>query len=124
MNFLIDMGLSPQTAQFLRAIGYKALHLYEVQLHTLPDPEILAKARREGYIVLTHDLDFGELMAASGANLPSVVTFRLRNMQPHNVNRHLQAVIAQQAAPLQAGAVITVTEGRVRIRQLPINSSG
>ncbi|HEY57982.1 MAG TPA: DUF5615 family PIN-like protein, partial [Anaerolineae bacterium] len=37
---------------------------------------------REGFVLLTHDLDFGELVAASGARLPSVVVFRLRNMRP------------------------------------------
>lgn len=120
MKFLADMGISPQTAQFLRTSGHDALHLYEAGLLTLPDSDILAKARHEDYIVLTHDLDFGELMAASGADLPSVITFRLRNMQPDNVNRHLQAVIDQHTDALQAGAVVTVTEGRSRVRQLPI----
>ena len=33
-------------------------------------------------VLLTHDLDFGELVAASGAKLPSIVVFRLANMHP------------------------------------------
>jgi predicted nuclease of predicted toxin-antitoxin system len=39
----------------------------------MPDAAILRKARREGYVVLTHDLDFGELIALSGAELPGIV---------------------------------------------------
>jgi len=51
------------------------------QLMKLPDAEILQKARSENRIVLTFDLDFGDLLAASGENLPSVIIFRLR--KPH-----------------------------------------
>jgi predicted nuclease of predicted toxin-antitoxin system len=59
----------------------------------LDDPAILSKTGQEQRVLLTHDLDFGELVAASAAKLPSVITFRLRNMRPDNVNRHLQAFI-------------------------------
>jgi predicted nuclease of predicted toxin-antitoxin system len=86
--------------------------------------EILEKARKEGHILLTHDLDFGDLLAASGADLPSVVIFRLRNMHPENVNRHLLKIISQFPKALENGAIITVTEGRLRIRDLPLGISG
>lgn len=120
MKFLADMGISPRTVDFLRHLGYDAVHLHEEGLHRLPDPDILSKTRQEGRILLTHDLDFGELMAASGANLPSVVTFRLRNMTPANVNHYLQEVATHHQDGLNKGAVITVTEGRLRVRLLPI----
>lgn len=71
MRFLADMGISPRTVAFLRKLGYEAVHLHEEGLDRLEDLAILAKARKEGFILLTHDLDFGELIAASGARLPS-----------------------------------------------------
>jgi len=46
-------------------------------LHRLPDGEVLDKTLRENRILLTHDLDFGELLAASGGSLPSEVIFRV-----------------------------------------------
>jgi predicted nuclease of predicted toxin-antitoxin system len=70
--------------------------------------------------VLTHDLDFGDLMAASGAITPSVVIFRLRNMRPKSVNRYLRQVIERFRVELERGAIITVTEGNLRVRELPI----
>lgn len=84
---------------------------------------ILEKARKEQCILLTHDLDFGDLLAASGANLPSVVIFRLRNMRPEHVNDHLLNVISQCSTALENGAIVTVTEGQVRIRNLPLGTS-
>ena len=96
------------------------MHLLDQGLERLPDPEILTKARDENRILLTHDLGFGELVAASGEQLPSVIIFRLRNMQPSRVNLHLESIITEYRNPLEDGAVISVTEGQVRSRSLPI----
>jgi predicted nuclease of predicted toxin-antitoxin system len=123
MNFLADMGISPKVVDFLQHLGHQAVHLQEQGLQRLQDHEILKKAREEGCIVLTHDLDFGDLLAASGADLPSVVIFRLRNMRPEHVNNYLLEIISQYAGALENGAIITVTEGRVRIRVLPLGTS-
>jgi len=69
---------------------------------------------------LTHDLDFGDLLAASGAGLPSVVIFRLRNMRPENVYGYLLKIISQYPENLENGAILTITEGRIRMRHLPL----
>ena len=96
MRFLADMGISPKTVSFLCDLGYDAVHLHSQSLDRLPDSDILRKAREEGRILLTHDLDFGELVAASRARLPSVITFRLRNMHPDRVNRYMRIIVTQQ----------------------------
>ena len=120
MMFLADMGISPRVVAELRKHGHHAIHLQEQALGSLPDGEILAKARAEGLILLTHDLDFGELLAASGGALPSVIIFRLKDMRAENVSRHLFSIIAQQADALSKGAVCSVTERKLRLRALPI----
>jgi predicted nuclease of predicted toxin-antitoxin system len=90
----------------------------------LPDADILQKAHSEKRVLLTHDLDLGELIAASGSRLPSVVIFRLRNMQPERVSHHLQAVISQHRQAMEQGSIISVTEGQTRVRMLPISLDG
>ena len=124
MKFLADMGISPKTVAFLQSLGYDASHLHDQGLHRLQDPAILEKAKNEGWVLLTHDLDFGELIAASGASLPSIVIFRLRNMRPERVNRHLHGIIAQHQDSLEQGAILSVTEGQIRVRLLPLSASG
>jgi predicted nuclease of predicted toxin-antitoxin system len=120
MRFLADMGIAQATVDDLRSLGHDAVHLREQELQRLPDPEILEKARYEERVLLTHDLDFSDLLAASGASLPSVVIFRLRDMQPANVNRHLEAVLREHAQELRSGAIVSVTEGCSRLRLLPV----
>ncbi len=120
MRFLADMGISPRSVAFLRSLGHDAIHLHDEGLDRLSDAGILSKALSEKRVLLTHDLDFGELMAASQAHLPSVITFRLRNMAADHVNRYLAIIIASYQERLDTGAVISVTEKQIRVRSLPI----
>jgi predicted nuclease of predicted toxin-antitoxin system len=122
MRFLLDMGISTAVAGSVRSLGNEAEHLHDLELGTLPDAEILTKALRDGAVLVTHDLDFSHLLAASGAVLPSVILFRLRDMRPPNVVARLRAVIAGHASALAAGAVVSVTESQNCIRELPLES--
>ncbi|MCB0046813.1 MAG: DUF5615 family PIN-like protein, partial [Caldilineaceae bacterium] len=79
MKFLLDMGIAQSTAEFLRRGGHDAVHLREEGLQRLEDEAIIVKARLEERIVLTHDLDFGRIMALSQERFLSVITFRLYN---------------------------------------------
>ena len=122
MRFLADMGISPKTVDFLNALQHDATHLHDQKLDSAPDSVILKKAREEQRILLTHDLDFGELLAASGTLSPSVIIFRLRNMHPDRVNTSLEAIIDKHAALLEKGVIISVDEGQIRVRLLPVGS--
>lgn len=121
MRFLADMGISPGTVSFLGDLGHDATHLHDEGLDELEDPDVFGKARDENRILLTHDLGFGELVAASGARLPSVVVFRLRNMRPDRVNHYLGRIISDHQGALEQGAIVSVTEGQIRVRLLPIS---
>lgn len=70
-----------------------------------------------------HDLDFPALMAASGSRSPSVIVFRLRNMRPENVLAYLRRTLVESREVLEQGAIVSVTEGTIRVRLLPIRDS-
>ena len=120
MRFLGDMGISLDVIAWLRDSGHDADHLAERQLHKSSDSEIVELARRENRIVLTHDLDFGYLMAVSQYQLPSVIIFRLSDMRPTNVVKHLRLALTRHEAALTSGAILSVTERRIRVRRLPL----
>ena len=94
MRFLADMGVSITTVQALRAAAHDAMHLREEGLIRLPDPDIVAKAAQEQRVVLTFDLDFGDILAVTRTETPSVIIFRLRNQTPAAVNPRLFRVIS------------------------------
>lgn len=120
MKFLADMGISPLSVAFLREHGHDAVHLSEENLYRLPDHQIVSKARQEGRILLTHDLDFGEILALTGAEHPSVITFRLRSMRPEIVNRYLEEALNRFGSELEHGAIVSIVEPHIRCRVLPI----
>lgn len=120
MRFLLDMGLAQSTARHLRSQGYDAIHLRDQELQRLADSKIVAKALAENRVILTHDLDFGRIVALSRNRFPSVVTFRLADMRARNVERFLDDVLRRFANDLEQGALVSVTDQTVRIRKLPV----
>ncbi len=110
------MGVAASTVQTLRARGHDAVHVREGGLKRIPDAGILDKARREGRIVLTFDLDFGDLLAGGLADRPSVIIFRLRNQTPGSVTPRLLEVLTERSQELEQGAVIIAkTRGIVSV---------
>lgn len=69
MRFLADMGISQSTSKWLKGKGHDAIHLREQGLQRISDTEIIKKAVEEDRIILTCDLDFGDIMATSGGTL-------------------------------------------------------
>lgn len=120
MKFLADMGVSLSAVQALRAAEHDALHLSEQGLQRLSDSEILEKAQQEGRVILTFDLDFGDLLAASQQALPSTIIFRLQNATPGLVIQKLLIVLAECRESLAEGAIVLVEDSRYRLRRLPV----
>jgi predicted nuclease of predicted toxin-antitoxin system len=57
----------------------------------MTDSEVFRKAATEKRVLLTFDLDFGEILALSRESTVSVVLFRLHNTRTPHVIEHLQA---------------------------------
>jgi len=120
MRFLADVGVSRSTAQDLRQQGHDVIHLREVKLHRLPDEEILKLALKEARVILTFDLDFGDLLAAGAYSLPSVIIFRLQDQTPASVTPKLLDLLAERGKDIEEGAIVIVEDRRYRLRRLPI----
>ena len=117
------MGVSITTVQALCAADHDAVHLRDEGLIRLPDPDIVAKAAEEQRVVLTFDLDFGDILAVARAEAPSVIIFRLRNQTPAAVNPRSFRVIAGCESEL-AGEIVMVDDQGYRVRRLPIRRRG
>lgn len=123
MKFLADMGVAQRIVHRLRENGHDVVHLRDEKLHRLPDNAIFEKAYKEQRIILTFDLDFGEILACSGEKQVSVILFRLLNTRTPHVIERLIKVLADTADALKNGSIVVVEESRYRIRRLPIENS-
>ena len=120
IRLLLDMGVALSTAEHLRAQGHDAVHLSEQGLGRMPDEGIVAKAKDERRVIVTHDLDFGRIVALSGLPVPSIITLRLSDMRPTRVNAVLDTVLRGTEKQLAAGALVSVTDEAIRVRKLPV----
>lgn len=114
------MNLSPEWSKFFTEKGHPTKHWATIGVITAPDTDILAYAKTQGQIILTFDLDFTDLLAASGANTPSVVILRTRTLRAEKLQARLLEVLSQCKEDLENGAVVIVEDAKVRIRTLPI----
>ena len=122
MNFLVDMNLSPRWVEEFHAAGWTCRHWKDVGPLTACDREIMSFAREQGFIVVTHDLDFSAILAATQALGPSVVQIRAANLDPCVLGAHVIRAVSQQAVALQTGALLAVRADSSRVRILPLNS--
>lgn len=120
MRLVIDMNLSPRWAEMLRQAGFEATHWSEIGAASAPDGEVLAHARAHGLVLVTHDLDFSAILAASGGAAPSVVQIRGADLQPELMGPRLVAALRQAQEALAAGAVLSIDAKRARVRALPL----
>ena len=118
MKFIADMGISPVSVAWLNQQGHDAKHLSEERLYKLSDRDIFEKAAKENRIVLTTDLDFGEIAVSSASAKISVIIFRQEDRTPPSVNQYLKTVLDTAKSELEKGAILIIQEGRLRIRHL------
>jgi predicted nuclease of predicted toxin-antitoxin system len=122
MKLLVDMNLSPTWVATLREAGHDATHWAKVGEPTAPDVAIMRFARVEGYVVVTNDLDFSAILAATGGVGPSVIQIRGTDLRPSSIAGVVLAAISQMADELNAGALLTIDPARTRVRVLPLDT--
>ncbi len=112
MKILVDMNLSPAWRETFTKEGLEALHWSEVGTPKATDPEIMTWAREHGFIVFTHDLDFGHLLALAHATGPSVIQARTEDVLPERLGPVVFKVLRQFEALLSEGALAVVDPSR------------
>lgn len=124
MKLLVDMNLSPRWVVLLGDTGIEAAHWSTLGAKNAPDSEIMTYAKVHDYVVLTHDLDFGAILAATHGEKPSVVQIRAEDVSPDAIGTQVVAALRQMASELEEGALLTVDPNRTRMRVLPLQSRG
>ena len=120
MKLLIDMNLSPLWIEFLAASGFESIHWSEVGDPAAPDSVIMDYAAANEFVIFTHDLDFGALLADRKSRQPSVIQIRTQDIVPAAIGPIVVRALTATRPQLEEGALVTVDPGRNRIRLLPI----
>ena len=121
MNYVVDANLSPRLAALLRDAGHDAVHVRDIGLRTASDDEIIDYAISADRIIISHDTDFGTLLAYRELSKPSFIL--IRSSDPVDVDHQARLIVANLDAmsdDLETGAIAVFARGRLRIRRLPL----
>ena len=121
MRLLIDMNLTPRWASFLMEAGHQASHWSCIGHPSAKDSEICEYARQQGFVLLTSDLDFPQILAHTREGAPSVVILRGEPLTPETRGDALLRALEGCAPELSRGAILSLDwRGRARARLLPL----
>jgi|SRR5579863_621992 len=114
------MNLPRELGRKLATQGHEWRHASDIGMARAADADILAMARGQGECILTHDLDYGQLLAFSGDPTPSVVIYRLRRVSADLMFRRMADAWSEIQEALTAGAIVIIEESATRVRRLPV----
>jgi predicted nuclease of predicted toxin-antitoxin system len=120
MKVLVDMNLSPDWAVVLKQAGCETVHWSSIGNLRAADSEIMAWAKQHGYILFTHDLDFGSMLALTQAEGPSVIQVRTQDVTSTAIGTIVVNALRQFQSELEKGALIVLDETCTRARVLPL----
>jgi len=120
MKFLLNMNVPRKLGRRLTSEGHECRHVGDIGMAQVGDLVILKEARENKEIIITHDLDYGDLLAFSGETKPSVIIFRVRNTHADNLFKQIVEAWGEIERPLIEGAIVTFEDAALRIRKLPI----
>jgi predicted nuclease of predicted toxin-antitoxin system len=120
MKILVDMNLTPRWVVFLKDGGIEATHWSSVGVANAADPEIMAFAKANDFVVMTHDLDLSGILASTNGEKPSVLQIRSEDVSPAVIGKQILLALLQMRTELERGALVTVDPIRSRVRFLPL----
>jgi predicted nuclease of predicted toxin-antitoxin system len=122
VRFLIDNPLSQRVAEGLAKHGHVTEHVATIGLRDAEDSQIADYAKSVGAVVITADSDFGTLASLTHETSPSVLLLRGRiPSAPVAQVRLIVANLPNVLEALDAGAIVIIEPGRIRVRMLPID---
>jgi predicted nuclease of predicted toxin-antitoxin system len=113
MNFLADESCAASVIRALREAGHNVLAIAEIAAGA-SDEQVLDQAAREERVLLTEDLDFGNLVFARGLSAVGVILIRFRAQARRAKPATVVEAVSRFGSRLR-NAFVVVEPGRVRI---------
>ena len=123
ISILLDQGLPRSAASLLRDEGWDVLHTGDIGLSRSTDRQILEFARNEQRVIITLDSGFHTILALTNASTPSVIRIRLEGLRGPDLALLIKKIWPRVEPQVKKGAMVTVTESGIRIRNIPVFSS-
>lgn len=116
IKLLLDANLSPETREYLvKTFGFDVIDLITEKKSALGDEEIVMFAKRQKRVIITFDLDFGEIYHFREEGKLGVIILRLEDQTVESVNKVLHRFFTQEAREINLDqSLVIVEDTRVR----------
>lgn len=115
-RFKVDENVPVEAASLVRGAGYDCHTVYDERLAGAPDPDVAAACRAEARVLITLDLDFGDVRAYPPGTHPGIVVLRPRAPDRDSTLALLRRVLRLCESEDVGGALWIVDAERVRVR--------
>jgi predicted nuclease of predicted toxin-antitoxin system len=116
-KFLLDADMPRSSADVIRNLGFDVEDVRDLGMRYAQDKEIMDYALETGRIVITMDLDFGEILRYP--KHPGAIILRLPSgFTIDKINRVLEDFLSSQDIGILKESIIIVELGRYRRRPI------
>jgi predicted nuclease of predicted toxin-antitoxin system len=123
MKLKLDENLSRHLKPVLERIGHDVETAADEGLLSKSDMEVGTAAREAGRVLLTLDVDFGDLRKFPPGSHPGMVLFRPRSCGPLAVNAFIEKFVGETDLREFSGCLAIVEPHRVRVRRPSIRDA-
>ena len=119
LKFLVDENISPLTAEFLRGLGLDVIDLMELDKRGITNGDLIDLAIAKKRIIITQDLDLGEIHFFSSKKKFGAIVIRLKSPTIEDINSVLKGFFDKldyKEVDLTKSLII-VDEKKYRIRK-------
>jgi predicted nuclease of predicted toxin-antitoxin system len=117
---LADENIHPDLVAKLRGAGKDVRTVHEEGLTGARDLDVLARARQQGRVVLTHDGDFGTLVVQGGEPYIGIVYLRPGHISATFIEDIIAAI--ESTAPDVEPPFLIVAERRADVARIRVRS--
>lgn len=117
MRLKLDENIDARLVGVLRQAGHEATTVREQGLHGTEDPALYDHCHSEGYVLVTLDLDFSNVIRYPPEPTPGLVVLRGPDDLFPTVKILIQTLLAGLTRETPAGHLWIVEAGRIRIHE-------
>jgi predicted nuclease of predicted toxin-antitoxin system len=116
MRIKLDENMPLSLAALLRSAGHNVSTVPEENLSGEGDPLVLETAIKEGRLLMTFDVDFGDIRAYPVGSHAGVVVFRLHDQRWAVLKEPAERLLVSGLLERIEQGIAIVDENRIRVR--------
>lgn len=120
INFLIDECVLGKTKEILEKLGFTVITLQKLKKLSVSNGEVLSLAEKYKAILVTNDLDFGNLILYPLGTHLGIVVIRIRSEIPEDIDKAHEVLkrLFKEVKPEELQKALTIIDlNKYRIRR-------